>query len=116
MRKFLKIFLLFLYFSLCFIFKGNFEAHIAHNNVQYYKNINSEVFQNDIQDNTALLASNNQEITKFQNNTKNNNSLDEFKKYNLLKTDYVFKEIQKRFSNRNFLASNFEHIIYTRAP
>jgi len=116
MKKFLKIFLIFLYFSLCFIFKGNIEAHLAQNNIQYYKSINSSIEHINFQDSSALVQANNQEITNFQNNSNNNNSLDKFKKYNLLKIDYTFKENQRLSFNADFIAFNFKHIIYTRAP
>ena len=116
MKKILKIFFIFLYFILCFIFKGNIETHLAQNNIQYYKNINSSIEKINFQDNSALIQANNQEITSLQSNFKNNNSPDKFTKYNLLKIDYKFKEIQKNFQTCNLLTFNLENIIYTRAP
>ena len=116
MKKLLKIFIIFAYFALCFALKGDFEAQLNQNSYQSYSSAKSGIEQINYQDNSALVQADNQEITNLQNNTRASNYLDKFKKQNVLQSDCLFHEIIKHFSNREFLAFNFEYIIYTRAP
>ncbi len=114
--KFVRIFLIFLYFTLCFLLKDNFEAQLAYNCDISYNSYKASIQNTDYQDNSGLIQKNNQEITNLQNNLKNNNSLGNYKKYSAFINNYLLKNFSKCFKENNFLAFNLEHIIYARAP
>lgn len=114
--KFVRILLIFLYFTLCFLFKDNFEAQLALNSDITYNSYRTSIQNINYQDNSVLNQNNNQEITNIQNNSRNSNTLGNNKKCNLFISCNLFKNFSKHFSKNNVLSFNLENIIYTRAP
>ena len=112
--KYLRIFLIFLYFSLCFLFKDNFEAHLAQDNINPSLSRHQITLQQNYHNDYVLSQSDNQEITNLLNNARNNIASNF--KYNKLVFNYELKNCLKHLSCNNTLAFNFKHIIYTRAP
>ena len=96
--------------------KGNIENCLSNNYEFSYKNNQAQTINSFFNNNSALIQTDNQEITNLQYNNRNNNSINDFKIHKLISKYYVFKNFSKHFSNRNIFAFNFEHIIYTRAP
>ena len=116
MKNFFRIILIFLYFSLCFIFKGNIEAHFANDCTIAQKTSNNVIEQVNFQDNSALVQNNSQEITNIQNNSRNYKPVFDLKKHFLFpKINYLKSKNAVLFSNV-YLAYSFKHIINTRAP
>ena len=116
MKNFFKIILIFLYFTLCFVFKGDIEAHFANDCQISQKSSNNVIEQINFQDNFALTQNNNQEITNLQNNSRNYNPIFQFKKYFIISANHLFKNSNTALFNSNYLTFNYKYTIYTRAP
>ncbi len=116
MKNLLRIILIFLYFTLCFVFKSDIELHFANNCQISEKASNNAIEQINFQDNSALTQNNNQEVTNIQNNSKNYKTVFQFKKHFLISINHLFKNINIAIYKSNYPAYNLEHIIYTRAP
>jgi hypothetical protein len=114
MKNFLKIFLIFLYFSLCFLYKDDFEAHIKTNEISY-SNIGISIQHINFQDNSTLTQNNNQEIINIQN-SKGHNSTDFYKNNRFVFKNINYKLHIKYCLRQNILAFNQENKINARAP
>ena len=116
MKNLFRILLIITYFTLCLLFKDNFENCLAKNYELSYRSSHFKIEQINFQDNSRIFQTQSQEITNIQNNNRGNNSLNVFKNYNLISNCYTFNSFLKHYSNRRILALNLEYIVYTRAP
>ena len=94
----------------------SFEEHFANDCAISQKSVQNEIVQINFQDNSLISQNNNQEITNFQNNSRNYNPVFRYKKYGFNSLNSLFSNVFKKFSYSDYLAYNFENIIYTRAP